>query len=258
VNLAPPVLEPDNSMPPVLRPRFNPLVRPNPAFGILRQLESSARSNFDAFIVDLRRRHARLQFQTTYTLSYNRDDDSNERNFQGITYENAYDLRPEYRWSRNDIRHRWVLSGVWELPTGFQLSSVVEWRTAAPFTAFTGVDSNRDGQLSDRPIIAGIPLLRNGFRHQQDFRVTKQFPFGEGQRVELIAELFNVWNTGNYVFTSSINEQGPVGAVGALWGTAQTPLPTFRTKYLPNGSLNLDGLRANSPFQLQVAVKYHF
>jgi len=262
VNLAPPVLGLDNSTPPVLRPRFNVLARPNPAFGVLRQQESSARSNFDALIIGLRRRHARLQFQTSYTLSYNRDDDSNERNFQGITYENAYELRPEYRWSRNDIRHRWVLSGVCELPARLQLSSVLEWRTAAPFTAFTGVDSNGDGQISDRPIIAGVPLLRNAFRQpnhfQQDLRVSKQFRFGERHRVELIAEFFNVWNTGNYLFTSSVNEQGAFGAVGALWGTAQTPLPTFRTKYLPNGALNLDGLRPNAPFQMQVALKYHF
>jgi hypothetical protein len=252
----------DNSTPPVVRPRFNSLLRPNPAFGVLRQQESSARSNYDAVIFGVRRRHRTLQFQTSYTLAYNRDDDSNERNYLGVTYENAYELRPEYRWSRNDIRHRWVMSGVWELPAGFQLSSVLEWRTGPPFTAFTGTDSNNDGQLTDRPIIAGVPLLRNGFRHpnhfQHDLRVTKQFRLGERHRLEWIAEMFNLWNSTNYVFAAGVNEQGPAGAVGALWGTGQNPLPTFRTIYLPDGSLNVSGLRVAPPFQLQVALKYLF
>jgi hypothetical protein len=262
VNLAPPIWGFDNSTPPVLRPRFNSFFRPNPAFGVLRQQESSARSNFDAIILGIRRRHRKLQFQTSYTLAYNRDDDSNERNYLGITYENAYDLRPEYRWSRNDIRHRWVMSGIWELPAGFQLSSILEWRTGPPFTAFTGADSNGDGQLTDRPIIAGVPLLRNGFRHpnyfQHDLRVTKEFKIGERHRLEWIAEMFNLWNAKNYFFAAGVNEQGPAGAVGALWGTGQSPLPTFRTIYLPDGSLNVPGLRVAFPFQLQVAVKYLF
>jgi hypothetical protein len=262
VNLAPPILGLDHSTPPVLRPRFDRFFRPNPAFGVLRQQESSARSNYDAIIFGLRYRHRSLQFQTSYALSYNRDDDSNERNYLGIVYENAYDLRAEYRWSRNDIRHRAVMSGIWELPSGFQLSSILEWRTGSPFSAFTGVDSNSDGQLTDRPIIAGLPLLRNSFRQpnyfQHDVRVSKQTQLNERHRLEWIAEMFNVWNSKNYLFDTSINEQGPIGAVGALWGTGQVPLPTFRAIHLPNGSLNVSGLRVASPFQLQVAVKYHF
>ena len=263
MNLAPPVLALDNSTPPVPRPRFNPLARPNRAFGVLRQQESSARSNYDAIIVGLERRVARLQFQTSYALSYNRDDDSNERNFLGINYENVYDLSAEYRWSRNDIRHRWVLSGVWQVPFGLLVSSVFEWRTGPPFTAFTGVDNNRDGQLTDRPIIAGVPLLRNAFRQpnhfQHDLRLAKNFQFGKnGRRLEWIAELFNTWDTKNYLFTFNPNEQGPAGAVGSLWGPGQTPLPTFRAKYLPDGSLNANGLFVGAPIQLQVALKYRF
>src|SRR5206468_10047243 len=92
---------------PVPPPRFNLALRPNPNFSILRQQESSARANYDAVTLTIRHKTSKkLQFLSNYTLAYNRDDDSNERNFMGITYENAFDLRPEYRWSRNDIRHR--------------------------------------------------------------------------------------------------------------------------------------------------------
>lgn len=262
VNLPPPAIQPDNSMPPVQRPRFDLRARPNPAFGILRQQESSSRSNYDAFIIGFERRFSRLQFRTNYVLSYNKDDDSNERNYLGIGYENAYDLSSEYRWSRNDIRHRWVLNSVWDLPWGLKTSSTVEWRTGTPFSAFTGMDSNGDGQLTDRPIINGIPLLRNSFRQpnhfQHDLRVIKRFSLGEGRNLHLSAELFNLWNTKNFLYTANPNEQGPVGAIGSLWGPEQTPLPTFRTKYLPDGSLNANGLYPGTPFQLQFSLRYQF
>jgi hypothetical protein len=262
VNLPPPTLALDNSRPPVLRPRFNPSARPNLAYAVLRQQESSARSNYDALIVGIERRFSRLQFRTSYVLSYNRDDDSNERNFLGIGYENAHNLSSEYHWSRNDIRHRWALSGLWDLPWGLLISSSLEWRTGPPFSAFTGVDSNGDGQLTDRPIISGVPVLRNSFRQpnsfQQDLRIAKRFILARGNSLEWSAELFNSWHTENYFFATNPNEQGPVGAIGSLWGPGQTPLPTFRAKYLPDGSLNANGLHLVSPFQLQLGLRYHF
>ena len=187
VNLLPPTYQLDNSTPPVLRPRFSTANRPNAAFGIMRQQESSARSNYDALTLTLKRRYAnKLQLLTNYTLAYNRDDDSNERNFAGIAYENAFNFQDEYRWSRNDIRHRWAFSGIYDLPLGFQVSSVFEWRTGTPFSAFTNADSNGDGQFTDKPIINGLPLLRNAFRQpnffNQDLRLTKNVRVREGHQ----------------------------------------------------------------------------
>ncbi|MSO23481.1 MAG: hypothetical protein EXQ58_09570, partial [Acidobacteria bacterium] len=165
VNLPAPVYQLDNSNPPVVRPRFNTANRPNTNFAILRSQESTARSNYDALTFSVKRRYARkLQLHTNYTLAYNRNNDSNERNFAGIAYENAFNLSDEYRWGRNDIRHRWVVSGLYDLPLGFQVGTIGEWRTGSPFSAFTNVDSNGDGQFTDKPIVGGIPLLRSAFR----------------------------------------------------------------------------------------------
>ena len=120
VNLPAPVYQLDSSTPPVVRPRFNTANRPNTNFAIMRSQESTARSNYDALTLSLKRRYAsKLQFYTNYTLSYNRDDDSNERNFAGITYENAFNLADEYRWGRNDIRHRWVVQRTLRAAAGF-------------------------------------------------------------------------------------------------------------------------------------------
>jgi Carboxypeptidase regulatory-like domain/TonB dependent receptor-like, beta-barrel len=262
VNLPAPLYQLDNSAPPVVRPRFNTANRPNQNFNILRQQESSARSNYDAVTLSLKRRYAsRLQFYTNYTLAYNRDDDSNERNFAGIAYENTFNFRDEYRWSRNDIRHRWVGSGLCDLPFGFQIGTIVEWRTGHPFSAFTGVDSNGDNQFTDKPIIRGLPLLRNAFRQpnvfNQDLRVTKFLNIREGHQVSLIFEMFNLWNTENLSYEVSTNESTTT-ALGSRWGRGQTPEPTFRALRFPDGTLNRNGANAGVPFQLQLAVKYTF
>ena len=246
----------------MLRPRFSTANRPNSAFGIMRQQESSARSNYDALTLTLKRRYAnRLQLLTNYTLAYNRDDDSNERNFAGIAYENAFNFQDEYRWSRNDIRHRWAFSGIYDLPLGFQVSSVFEWRTGTPFSAFTNADSNGDGQFTDKPIINGLPLLRNAFRQpnffNQDVRLTKNVRVREGHQLAIIGEMFNIWNTENLSYLVSTNES-TTADLGSRWGPGQTPLSTFRTFRLPDGTLNRNGINAGFPFQLQVALKYTF
>ena len=262
VNLPAPVYQLDASTPPVVRPRFNTANRPNTNFAIMRSQESTARSNYDALSLSVKRRFAsKLQFYTNYTLSYNRDDDSNERNFAGIAYENAFNLADEFRWGRNDIRHRWGISGIYDLPLGFQIGTIAEWRTGSPFSAFTGGDSNGDGQFTDKPIIGGIPLLRNAFRQpnffNQDLRVTKNFKIREGHQVSLIFEMFNLWNNENLSFGVSTNESSTT-ALGSRWGTGQTPLSTFRTFYLPDGTFNRGGTNVGTPFQLQVAAKYTF
>ena len=261
VNLPIPMYQLDNSVPPVVRPRFS-APRPNDKFSVLRSQESSARSNYDALTFSVNRRYAkRVQVSAHYTLSYNRDDDSNERNFAGITYENAFNLREEYRWSRNDVRHRSVLSGLLDLPLRFQIGSIIEWRSGSPFSAFTGTDSNGDGQFTDKPILNGRPLLRNAFRQpnffNHDLRITKTFRIREGHHLSLIWEMFNLWNLEDLSFNVSSNESTTT-ALGSLWGRGQLPLPTFRTFYLPDGTLNKGGVTVGAPFQLQVALKYTF
>ncbi len=262
VNLPAPVYQLDTSSPPVVRQRFNTANRPNTNFAIMRSQESTARSNYDALTLSVKRRYAsKLQFYTNYTLSYNRDNDSNERNFAGITYENAFNLADEFRWGRSDIRHRWVVSGLYDLPLGFQIGTIGEWRTGSPFSAFTGVDSNSDGQFTDKPIINGVPLLRNAFRQpnffNQDIRLSRNIKIREGHQVALIFEMFNVWSTDNLSFGVSTNESTTT-ALGSRWGTGQTPLSTFRTLYLPDGTFNRGGTNVGVPFQLQVAAKYTF
>ena len=189
-NWFPPVIGNDTGSPPQQRPIFNTASRPNPNFGKLLSQESSARSNYNGLTLSINRRLSRrLQFQINGTVAWNHDNDSNERNFAGITYQDAFNLQQEYSWSRDDIRRRLVASAVYDLPLGFQISGIMTWRTGLPFSAFTNSDSNKDGNFTDRPIINGVLLARNSFRQPNfwntDMRITKSFRIAERHKVEI-------------------------------------------------------------------------
>ncbi len=260
------------------RPLYNVSKRPNPNFNILRDQESATRATYDSMTLSLNKRGKRLQLLASYTLAYSRDNDSNERNFAGIAYEDAFNLAQEFTWSREDIRHRGALSAVYNLPFGFQVSTITTWRTGIPFSAFTGVDSNKDSQFTDKPIINGVHLRRNLFRQPNffniDLRASKTFTFHEKHKLALIFDMFNLINKHNFFYQVSTNDISSSAAAGGIWGTAQTPLPAFRTIHLPAGTaancspgrlalgvdptLNCAGADIFAPFQLQVALKYTF
>ncbi len=277
VNLFPPNLLPDPlcatdpSCPAgQLRPVFGSIVggrlvanpKLNPNYGVIRRNEGSAKSSFDALTLQIQKRYSRrFQFLTSYTAAWNRDNDSNERNFAGIVYENAYDFRREFNWGRLDVRHRFSFGGTWDLPGGFQVSGILSATSARPFTGFVGSDVNLDNQFSDRPIVNNVPLKRNSFRNRSSFspnlRLSKSFRFGDRHKVELIADMFNFINREDFFVLSSTSEQS--GTPGSTWGPRQQPNANFNRIRDASGRLfpsNVIGV--NTPFQLQLAVKYTF
>jgi len=262
--------------------------RVNSNFGILRDQESSARATYDSYTFSLNKRGKRLQLLASYTLAYSKDNDSNERNFAGIAYEDAFNLAQEFTPSREDIRHRGALSVIYDLPFGFQVSTITTGRTGIPFSAFTGIDSNNDKQFTDKPIVNGVHLARNSFRQPNffniDFRASKTFTLHEKHKLALIFDMFNLINKHNFFYQVSTNESTTTAA-GGIWGTfptgdpragqtLPTPLPAFRTIHLPAGTtpncsavrlalgvdptLNCAGASIFAPFQLQLALKYTF
>jgi hypothetical protein len=53
-------------------------------------------------VTSLQARYGRLNAQATYTLSWNKDDDSNERTFNRETALNPLDVSSEWAWSKQD------------------------------------------------------------------------------------------------------------------------------------------------------------
>ncbi|HJT67573.1 MAG TPA: TonB-dependent receptor, partial [Pyrinomonadaceae bacterium] len=106
--------------------------------------EGTSNSNYNALWVTANKRMAKgLQFNASYTFS--KSIDYNSQSSQGVTVQDSYNLRGDRGLSDFDARHRFVLSGLYELPfkgnqlkEGWQLSFVTQSQTGNPVTLLAG------------------------------------------------------------------------------------------------------------------------
>lgn len=101
----------------------------------------------------------------------------------------------------NDTRHRAVISSVYQLPWDFQVSGIVTAMSAPPYNVITGVDSNGDRDINERPLVNGVMVApfsaRGDSYYSIDFRASKSVNIGP-TRFEVLWEMFNLLNTTNY------------------------------------------------------------
>ena len=104
-----------------------------------------------------------------------------------------------------DQRHRFVLSGTYSAPWGFNLGGIATLASGLPFNFVTGTTNSGDtGGTTDRPVINGAVVGRNTGRGRNiyDFApfLEKEFVFAADRfRVKARAEAFNVFNHANFV-----------------------------------------------------------
>ena len=185
--------------------------RPNSKFNLIDRAESTAKGMYNAITFSARKRwsgggtwyNRGLQFQAYYTNAHNKDDDSNERKFQDIFYQDWQNLAAEYTWSNNDIRHNFVMNGTWLLASAVQVGAIFNVRTGAPYSRLSSVDLNSDGAPNgnDRQFINGQDTGRNSYRQPRfsrlDLRISKAVNLGGQRMVEVGADIFNALNVGN-------------------------------------------------------------
>ena len=120
-----------------------------------------------------------LQYQAFYTYAQTKDDDSNERKFQDIFYQDWQNLGAEYTWSNNDIRHNFVMNATWAFAGDVQAGVIFNARSGSPYSRLSSTDLNGDGaaNANDRQFINGVDTGRNSFRQPNysrlDLRVSK-------------------------------------------------------------------------------------
>jgi hypothetical protein len=107
-------------------------------------------------------------------------------------------LEAEWGRSRADERYRFVASSVIRLPARFTLAPIFAYGSGQPWNHRLGFDANGDGRNSDRP--AGVGRFsENGPNFASfDVRLTYGLPLGARAKVDLIAEVFNLFNRTNY------------------------------------------------------------
>lgn len=255
--------------------------RPLRGLSFIQIREASARSLFRAFTVRSQLRRKFGQFDAFYTLAKNLDDDSTERNATFAEYDDSFNLVPEYNLSRLDRKHQFVFNTVLNAPFGFQVSTTGRFRSGTPIDAtvsgITGIsasavtlsgstsgDLNGDrGNFSDRPYTApGIPSKRNSFRNRSfynvDFRIQRDFQFGEKSRLSPTFEVFNVFKFKNieYAGTAAFNYGNP--GVNERTGEVLGPTnPTFLSIRNAAGNYLLNN-RPGSPLQMQLGLRFEF
>jgi len=186
----------------------------NPANGIgsLTVFESTAKSQYHGFTLAVHGSPVRrIELQANYTLSFDKSDDDNERDPFSFRYARADSLQREYNWSDRDQRHRfnaWLLA---HLPWNLDFNNRISAATAQPTSASCGpTTANPFAPPAGQPATApadricsdGHILQRNTLRKRNDFfqwdiRLSRPFRIAQGQQFEVIAELFNVFNTHN-------------------------------------------------------------
>ena len=231
INLVPPLSGPDG------RAMFGP-ERIDPRFDAIYLLESSAASTYHGLTLSLNKRLSNeFELLASYTLSKVIDDASD---FDEQP-QNPYNLRGERALSRQDVRNRLVVNGLFDLPIGedendrgqsqthqdfltkvfgrIEAAPIFTFSSGRPVNVLTGADEERSRAypLASRPLGLGRNTLRTPRFFNVDLRIVKYFPYGERRRLDFTAEAFNLLNHPNVV------------AVNAFYGAGLTSLPGFGT-----------------------------
>ncbi|MEW6736369.1 MAG: TonB-dependent receptor [Acidobacteriota bacterium] len=212
---------------PIVRPiPDNPLAsfltgRVNPIQGEINQFGSGFDSYYHALTLSINRRFSnRFGFFAHYTLSKAIDNFVDIRSDQQ-EINDPLNPKLERGLSLQDVRSRFVLSGIWDLSyttnrflTGFQFSTIVNLNTGRPFNLLAGEDLNMDGDTTsqgDRPPGLGRNVgITPGFANV-DLRLTRNITLSERYRILGFFEIFDLFNRVNI---SDINRIYPRDAQG--------------------------------------------
>jgi outer membrane receptor protein involved in Fe transport len=263
--------QPINGVRPIPAVSASSPIRPGAPLNNIVQIEGTGNSSYNALWLTASKRLSRgLQFNASYTFS--KSIDYNSLNSQGIVVQDSYNLRGSRGLSDFDARHRFVISGLYELPfrgnqlvEGWQLSTIVQSQSGNPVNivvnnaAFTGTNNTVRPDVTGPIEILGTPnrwfdtspfvvpvgrfgnLGRNvvigpGFNNT-DFSVIKRTMLTESQLIEFRWEVFDLFNHANF------------GQPGRVVGTANFGQIT-NTRF-PTGD-------SGSSRQMQFALKYKF
>ena len=213
---------------------FNPVVGgPDRVVNI----ESSARTEYDALMLEMERGFRGHRVRAAYTLS----KAMNYANDDQIPFLNGpidpTDLDREFGPAPIDRRHRFVASGQAQLPAAVMLSALFTVSSGVPMdimmpdaqTRIPTIQRNAGGRqftsaselnafITDTNAAGGIdgvllPLVSDTARFNDtfsslDLRVSRPFAVGQTMRIEPMLEVFNLFNTTNILGLTTVNYSG--------------------------------------------------
>ena len=230
------------------RPTYNGRIRDDIAEIQVRQ--SRGESEYQSVTLKANKRFTgRYQMGAHYTWGKDRDTDSNERSATSITISDTGNLDYDWGLSERDVTHRFVVTGMVQLPADFQISGILNYQSGTPYTlidadarfaAYRGGISPF-GSPVPFGVLDGVLQSRNGERNESirtvDVRVGKFFRFGDGLRLDVFVEAFNLFD--DHSFQVGFNQRDiSDGVIPDDFG-------------IPSG-------RVTSPRQLQIGGRFSF
>jgi len=212
-----------------------------PEIGDVFVQTNTGRSNYHGVTFEIERRFSgRFGVHGSYTLSQVKTNVDSLANLADIP--EGTDIDGEMARSRQDVRHRFTLSAIGQAPAGIRVSSLVSIESGRPFNIFVGRDANGDGNPnSDRPGLIGRNTYEGPGYATVDLRVSRDIRIGDRTRVELLLDMFNLFNRTN------------VKDINTVWGSIDypnTPPPASLGFGTPRDVFN--------PYQMQFAAKLKF
>ncbi len=235
-----------------------------PELASVRNDESIGRSHYDGMNISLRRRmshHVSINANYTLARAYSYDGGGGSfRNYPRLST-NPF---ASYEWgpSPNDERHHVTLSGIVELPKGFQLSPIMQFGSARPYnltnsantlntgggtgiavvvptsdpTNYLAFSGNNAGAqncfyglngVAQGCTIAKYDPLRGDPFFELDLRLAKNIKFRERMNLQLVAQAFNLTNRANYGndFNNNIASPSTFGHPGGFINPSSTIVP---------------------------------
>jgi hypothetical protein len=153
-------------------------LRPDPTLREIVQIESTGSMKSNSINVTLNAGAGAFEGSAIYTYARTYNDTPGAKASGSLTFRlpaNNYDPGAEWGRADFDIRHRFNLAGVLELPFGFQIGSILEVRSGKPYEITTGFDDNFDTNANDRPAGLGRNAGRSPGFSRLDLRLTKLF-----------------------------------------------------------------------------------
>lgn len=128
----------------------------------INMFTSTNRSFFDSWTTTLKYRGRRTLYTASYVLSSSRSWGGQpvaSYSGNGIAITPEQQFRPEeFGPTRIDERHRVVLSGVFNVPGGFELAPIAQLASARPYSPLAGIDVDGDGRSSVDRLCAGTDV----------------------------------------------------------------------------------------------------
>ena len=172
----------------------NPVTRTRPitsSYGDITIWDDFGDARFEAFLASVTYDRGPTRLNLAYTLGW-AESEFGEFTTSDYPDSAAYTMQR----SETDERHRFVLSGLTELPLGLELSGIAIIASPRPVLAVVGADVNQNGSTNDDWPDGTRTLSRTGWSHWYrtvDLRLGKTFQLPQG-RMTVTAEVFNVLN----------------------------------------------------------------